>query len=198
MIVLTKHGDKSDIPYLFAYGGAVFCFNFYMDKAYTDPFDSSVWSWEDADYGVDEILGVIQDDGTILTGAISIADCMSIEGSFYWNDILGMLYVHWENHFYDYAIDRGSAVYSKIISGYASGYHDLTQNVFDAVYYRPIITKLSGLSKNVDPIELGLIAFGVSSISLSNHSGEFDYILEQASTGLPIWTLPPSVGFTKS
>jgi hypothetical protein len=187
MIIVTKQGDRSSIPYLFSYYGAVFIFPFFMSSTYIDPFDGSSWTWEGYDYSIDEILGVIDDDGNTLFNVLSVSDCAALEGSFYWNDENGYLYVHWFDSVNDFIIDRDIAVMSKIIAGYASGYNAVTQNVFDEVYYKPIIVGLSGLSKKVDPIELGLIAFSGSSFTISDYKGDFDDIPEEAAVGLPVW-----------
>lgn len=187
MIILTKTGGRSTPEYLFAYSGSVFVFQYYGNTTYNDTGGGIIWNWTGIDNSIDEIIGVVQDDGSILTNAVSVIDCIIIEGSFFWDDPNGLLYVHWFDHIGDHAIDKNKAAFSKLKAGYASGCHRLTQNVFDGVYYSPIITKLTGLTKKVDPLELGLIAFSTSSISLSNHNGQFDSLLEEASVGLPIW-----------
>ena len=175
-MIFTKYGKRVSIEYLFAYDGAIFVFNFYGAATYTDPYDNSVWNWVGTDLGLVEVLAVVDDDAVALTIVASVGDCEALDGSWYWDDANGYLYVHWYDSDGDHSIGREMAIYAKIISGYAAGYHELTQNVFDGVFYRPIIVGLSGLSKKVDPTKLGLISFSESSFSLENHNGEFDDI----------------------
>ena len=186
MIIFTKQGDRSSMPYLFAFDRGVYVFQFFGETSYTDEFDGSSWFWEGIDNSIDEVLGVIQ-EGTPLLQALTLDDCIIQESSWFWDDTNGYLYVHWLASTGDWHVDREASILSKIAAGYASGYVDDMHNVFDGVYYRPIITAVKGLSKSVDPLELGLISFGKSSFSLSNFNGEFDYIRESEAVGLPVW-----------
>jgi hypothetical protein len=186
MLVYTKQGDRREIPYLFAYDRGVFTFEFTGDATYTDPYDSSVWIWENTTDTPDEVLGVIQ-EGTPLFPVISIADCVALLGSFYWDDATSILYVHWFDSVNDYTIGRDNSSFSVLVAGYASGYSELTNNVFDGVYYEDRITSIAGLQKSVDLTKLGLVTFNSFSYTLSDGSKEFRYLSGEGSTGLPVW-----------
>lgn len=187
MIIVTKNGNRSYAEYLYAYSGSVFVYQYYGISTYFDPFDDSIWTWDDIYSGIEEIIGVIQDDGSILNNVVNVGDCIALEGSFYYDIDNGYLYIHWYDSVGDHAIDKDIAVFSFVEAGYASGYNWQTQNVWDGVYYKPIIIGLTGLSKKVDPIELGLISFSKSSFTLSDCVGDFDDIPEEATVGLPVW-----------
>ena len=187
MIVLTKEGNRTDLPLLFAEDEGVWCFNFYGDETFLDTYDSSVWTWEDTDLSLEEVLGVTQDDGRQLAIATSLSDCKALQGSFYWDESNGVLYVHWFGSVGDWSIDRDESSYSQIIAGYANKYSDTTQNVWDGVYYEPILTEISGLNKSVDPTKFGLISFNESSYSLTNEDGQFDNLDSTQVVGVPTW-----------
>ena len=59
MIIVTKQGEKRDLPYMQAFEGGVYSFTFHGDETYTDPFDGSVWNWENTDNDLEEVIGVI-------------------------------------------------------------------------------------------------------------------------------------------
>jgi hypothetical protein len=186
MIIVTKQGDRSEIPYLFAFDRGVYIYSFYSEAEYNDPATGESWFWSGIDNSIDEVLGVVE-NGTPLIQALSLADCTSQNATWYWDDANGYLYVHWTNSIGDWSVNRDTSVFSKIAAGYASGYISAVHNVFDGVYYEQLITKITGLGKDVDPLELGLISFGDSSLSLSNYDGRFDNITEGEAVGLPLW-----------
>ena len=187
MIILTKEGNRTNLPPLFAEDEGVWCFNFYGDETFIDTYDSSVWTWEWTDLSLEEVLGVTQDDGRQLAIATSLSDCKALQGSFYWDNANGVLYVHWFESVGDWSISRTESSYSQIVGGYANKYSDTTQNVWDGIYFEQILTELSGLSKSVDPTKLGMIAFNQSSYSLCNEDGRFDSLDATQVTGVPTW-----------
>jgi hypothetical protein len=187
LIIYTKQGDRRDLPYLHAYEGGVYVFQFIGDETYIDPYDSSVWNWDGVDNSIDEVLGVTQDDGRQLAIATSLNDCKSLQGSFFWDDMNGYLHVNWFESDGDWSISRIASSYSVLIAGYASKYNETSKNVFDGVYYDTIINKISGLSKKVDPTKFGLISFTGSSITYANEDGAFDNLEESQVVGVPIW-----------
>ena len=187
MIIITKRGNRTFAEYLYAYSGSVFVYQYYGESTYIDSYDDSVWTLDDIYKSLEEIIGVIQDDGSVLSNVVSIGDCTALEGSFYYDVDNGYLYVHWFDHIGDHSIDKTIAVFSFVEAGYASGYNWQTQNVWNGVYYKPIIVGITGLNKKVDPIELGLISFSGSSFSISDYKGDFDDIPEEATVGLPVW-----------
>ncbi len=185
MIILTKTGGKNFIPFLTAFDGAVFCYQFSGENRFIDPHDGSTWNWF-TDNTISEIIGVADETGLPLITAVTIADCKTLDGTFHWDNTTGTLYAHWNNSVGDHSVNRSIAIYSKLKTGYASGHHVLTQNVFDGVYYKPLIIDLAGFSKKVDPLEFGLVAFSDSSVTMTNESGEFDQILESDAANIPI------------
>lgn len=187
MIIFTKQGNRQDVPYLFAYLGGVYIFEFYGDETFTDTYDSSIWYWTGTDNSAEEILGIAQDDGTQLIESLSLSDCISLEGSFFWDNANGYIYVHWYNSYGDWSISREGSSLSQIVAGYASGYSDTTKNIYDGVYYDPVIIEIDGLKKTVDPMKFGLISFSESSLTLSNENGQFDNLSENQVVGVPIW-----------
>lgn len=186
MIIYTKQGQRKTLQDLAAYDGGVYVFPFYGDETYTDPFDSSVWNWEGVTNSVDEILGVSQ-GGTSLVITNSVADCEALDGSFYWDDTNGYLYVHWVNSVGDWSVAKEENRYSEIVFGYASGYSDITSNVYDGQYYQPIITSIGGLDVRVDPTKLGLISFDESSLTLADEENNFANANKEDIVGVPVW-----------
>jgi len=184
MIVYTKQGDRIDIRHNYAYSGGVYTIRFNGTRTYTDPHDSTVWTWEDVTNDVDEVLGVNQ-AGEELFVVESINDCISLDGSWYWDDAEGVLYIHW---FDSIRYPKGNlGNNSVIVSGYSSGYSETTRNIFDEVYYEPLITSLQGLSKKVDPVKLGLLSFKRSGITLTDEIHQFRNTSGTQSVGVPVW-----------
>jgi len=184
MIVYTKQGERIDLRHNYAYDGAVFTIRLNGTRTYTDPADSSVWTWEDVTNDVDEVLGVNQ-EGDVLFVVESVPDCKALPGSWYWDDADGVLYIHW-NESTRYPKGNPGNI-SVIVSGYSSGYSNTTKNVFDDVYYDPIITSLQGLSKKVDPVKLGLLSFKRSSIGLADEINQFRQAPAGSAVGVPVW-----------
>ncbi len=174
------------MPDLAAYQGGVYVFPFYGDETYTDPYDSSVWTWEGVTNDVEEVLGVSQ-EGNPFISTTSIADCIALDGTFYWDDANGHLYVHWIDSVGDWSVAKQENRFAKIINGFSSGYNKETCNVFDGQYYQPIITGLSGLSTKVDPTKLGLISFDNSSITLTDQENVYANVNKEDVVGVPIW-----------
>jgi len=182
MILLTKQGRQIDVPRLHAFKSGVWSFQFYGDTTYTDPFDSSVWNWENVNNDLLEVLGVTY-NGRPLTPTLSLADCTALQGSFYWDDTNGYLYVNWPASWGDWAIGRDITSYSELYAGYASGYSKTSKNYFDGLFYEPILTGMSGLAKKADLTKLGLISFGESSFTLTNEGGRFDKYSDTEAIG---------------
>ena len=170
-----------------AYSGGVYCFQFHGDLTYIDPYDSSVWNWEDTDNSIEEVLAVTQDDGKQLVFTINLSDCISLQGSFFWDDTDGVLYVHWYRSAGDFSVSKQAASYSQIVAGYSSDYSDTNRNVFDGVFYDSILTGISGLGKSVDPTKLGLVSYTGGSFTLANEDGQFDDIEANQYIGAPVW-----------
>lgn len=186
MIVYTKQGKRFTVPDLFARGQGIQVFQFVGNETFTDPYDSSVWYWVGIKNDIDEVLGVTQ-NGETLFPTTSEADCIALNKSFYWDDANGYLFVHWIDAAGDWSVSRETSSYSEIIAGYASGYSKENNNVFDGVYYKPILSGLGGLSKEVDPTKLGLIAFDDSSITIVDQPGDFEEFPAAEAVGVPIW-----------
>ena len=185
MIFFTKQGDRLNFRYFPAYQGGVYTLRFNSSTTtYTDPFDSSVWTWEDITNDVDEVLGVNQ-DGVDLFPAESISDCIALEGSWFWDDTNGTLYIHWKDSIRYTRNNTGNI--SVIVSGYASDYSKTTQNVYDGVYYESIITGLNGLTRRVDPTKFGLVSFDRSGVTIADEEHRFRNQEDTSAVGVPIW-----------
>jgi hypothetical protein len=184
--IVTKQGNKREMPNLWAYNGGIWVFPFFGDETYTDPYDSSVWYWVGVTNDVDEILAILY-KGVALIATTSLADCRSQDGSFYWDDTNGLLYVHWYDFGDDWYFGRSDTILSEIIAGYANGYSNTTHNVYDGVYYDPIITDVSGLVKSVDLTKLGLVTFEDSSLNLLDRSNTRYQTTGIDSVGIPLW-----------
>ena len=182
MIFLTQQGKWIEPPALFAYGGGVWCFPFYGDETFTDPHDDSVWIYEGTENEIIEIIGA-NVNGVNLTPTVSIADCESLANSFFWDDDNGVAYVHWPASVGDWSVGRSICALSSLYAGYASKYNPITKNIYDGLYYDPIITGLTGYTRKVDPQKLGLIAFSDSSITLTNQNGKFDALPDTEAIG---------------
>lgn len=196
MIIYTKQGQKRELPFLVAYEQGVFSFQFSGVTSYIDPFDSSVWNWEGVTNDVDEVLAVVQgDDQLIIT--LNLNDCIALDGSFYWDDAEGVLYVHYKESAGDWSIARDSVAFSSIVAGYASGYNKTTNNIFDGVFYDAIITSFSGLTKEVDPTKLGLIAFNEASVTYTDQTDQFKDVNPSDVVGEPYWVYAVEEGATE-
>ena len=192
MIIATKKGNRLiEIPYLFAYSGGAYIFQFLGDETYTDPYDGSIWTWDGISNSAidipDEVLGVQDDEGNQLRPTTSVTDCETLDGSFFWDDDNGYLYIHWFDSVSDYVIDRTLASYSEISSAYSNGYHPASKNFFDGVYYDPVITKISNIQKETDPLAFGLVAFNKFKLTITNQAGTFDDIDATQYIGVPLW-----------
>ena len=185
MIIYTKKGSKTDIPWLFAILGSVFIFCFYESATFTDPFDGSIWNWVGVDPNLDEIIGVSA-SGVNLIPTVSALDCFLLASSFFWDDVNGRLFVRWPASSDDHAIDRDMSSYSSLLNGYANGYSRINQNVFDGMFYDPIIIDVGKLAKKVDPIKFGLVAFEESSYSLTDQKNSFYQQAAKDAVGDPV------------
>jgi len=185
MIIYTKYGNKISIPYLTAFHGGVWCFSFFEDYDYVDPHDGSTWYWVGTDWTIVEIIAVFN-YGTFLIRTTSEADCEALDRSFFWDDVNGILYIRWPDSFDDHAVGRAYNSMSQLVHGYANGYSRINHNVFDGLYYDPIIVATGGLSKKVDPLKLGLIAFEKSSYSFTDESNAMDMTSGVDSIGNPV------------
>jgi len=185
MIIYTKYGNKISIPYLTAFHGGAWCFSFFEDYDYIDPHDGSTWYWVGTDHTIVEIIAVFN-YGIFLIRTTSEADCEALDKSFFWDDVNGILYIRWPDSFDDHAVGRAYNSMSQLVHGYANGYSRINQNVFDGLYYDPIIVATGGLSKKVDPLKLGLIAYENSSYSFTDENNTMDMTTGQESIGNPV------------
>jgi len=185
MIIYTKYGNKVNFTYLTSFNGSVWCFSFYEDYTYIDPFDASVWNWIGTDHSLLEVIAIIN-YGQFLTRTTSLADCTLLQNSFFWDDPNGILYIRWLDSVDDHAIGRTYTLMSSLVNGYANGYNRLNQNVFDGLYYNPIVISANGFSKKVDPLKLGLIAFESSSYTLTDQNNSMDMVSGIDSIGNPV------------
>lgn len=185
-LIITKQGNRTELVDLFAYKQGLWLFMFFGDETYTDPYDSSVWTWEGVTNDVDEILVIIY-KGVFLIRTESEADLLAQDGSFYWDDVNGILYVHWFDFGDDYYFGRSLGRLSQIVAGFANGYSDTSQNVYDSFFYDPTILDVSGLSKKADLTKLGLVTFDDSSITLTDQPNNLYTQTGEDSVGIPLW-----------
>jgi len=188
MTVYTKQGARFPPARfsLIALSGGVWVTPFKNGATYTDPFDASVWTWGDMISVTDEVLGITQ-NGKPLTPVLSYADCLALEGSFFYDDANGLLYVLFFNYDYPTSADTPLTAFYTIQAGYASAYNSASKNVFDGVYYKGLITQISGFTKKADPLKLGLIAFDASSVSVSDQANDLFTLSAAAAVGVPLW-----------
>lgn len=184
--IVTKQGSKRQLPNLFAYKEGLWQFSFFGDETYTDPFDSSVWTWVNVTNDVDEIIIVIYDKVPLIP-TFTLADCKTQDGSFFWDDSTGILYLHWYNFSGDWYFDNTLSLFSQVVAGFANGYSRTTDNVYDEIYYDPIIMDISGLSKTVDLTKFGLVTFENSSFSLLDQSNSRYETTGINSVGIALW-----------
>jgi hypothetical protein len=184
--IVTKRGDKRDLPDLFAFNGGIWEFPFYGDETFTDPFDSSVWYWVGVTNDVDEILTIVY-QGIFLIKTTSLADCRAQNASFFWDDATGVLYVHWFDFGGDWYFAKTFGKISQIIAGFANSYSKISQNVFDGVFYDPVITDISGLAKTADLTKLGLVTFEESTFSLTDQENALYQETGTNAVGIPLW-----------
>jgi hypothetical protein len=184
--IFTKLGQRITKVDFAAYADGVYSFAFFGDETYIDPFDGSTWYWTGTTNDTDEIIGLTQDTFRLVS-VLTLPECTAQPGSFFWDNVNGYLYVHWFNSLGDWAVGNAVSSLEQLVAGFANGYHEASHNVFDGVYYKPIITNISGLSETVDPTKLGLLANSQSSITYSDQINAFDRTTLENSTGLPYW-----------
>jgi hypothetical protein len=183
-VIITKIGNRQDVPYLMAYHKAVFCLSLNGINLFIDEYDGSVWSWDDYN-NITDVLSII-DLSNKLIPMISINDCILTERSYFHDKTQGCLFVHWEDNVNDFTVDRTTSIISIFTSGWASGKTD-GYNVFEGNHYSPVIIGLSGFSRKVDPLKLGLIEDDQSTLTISDSVIDYRYSSKSSAFGIPIW-----------
>jgi hypothetical protein len=186
MIIYTKNTVLTETPLLYAYDEGVFVFPFYGTETFTDPYDGSVWTWENVTNDTDQIVAVVA-GGVNYINAYSLATCTSTEQSFFWDDTNGWLYVHHTDSDADVFYGSNERKYADVVAGYASNYNKNTKNIYDSVYYETRIKDFATRKRVADPVQFGLILFDDLNYSLINQDGEFDDYTRSQAVGTPFF-----------
>ena len=121
------------------------------------------------------IVGSIIASGTSFDKKSNLADCISDEESFYWDNPTQTIYIK-------FAFDDIPEI--KTISiGVVFGYSYKSDLYIDDVLYEARIQNAPVLKKEVDKFEVGKIAFKSQSITLRNGDGGLDYLLDNPIPG---------------
>lgn len=188
MITIASISKDSPILNFIAYEKGVFFLPFQGDTEYIDD-NSDVFYWAGVSNETPIVTGVRF--GTIqYTETTSLSDCTDNPGTFFYDS--PTLYIHHLNSAHDISLksDSREAQKQSIFASY--GYDRTAKAYYDKVYYHPGISDVSDLSISADPLKLGLISFGESTIALQNIDGEYDDVTDEDTTGnnIEIFAVP--------
>jgi hypothetical protein len=180
MKTILNLSKTSDLPLLLAVTKSIFKFNFLGDKTFTGA--SQTWTWVGI---VDEapLITQVRAGATILLMVDSLQDCIDNDGTFFYVQATGELYVHWANGANDSTIGRQTAAIQEIGQFYANGIDKTTKGYYDNTLYEPKINSITGLGFKADPLKFGLVSQSTSSVTLNNTNGSFDNIIDTFSRG---------------
>lgn len=180
MITILTISKSVELPFFLAYQEGVYSFKYLGDKEFVG--DSQTWTWVGVVDEAPQVTGVRA--GTVLLLQVnSLQDCLDNDQTFYYNIADGRLYVHWVDHAGDYSIGRDTASVQQSNLFYANGVDRVGMGYYDNTLYAPKIKELGGLSLKADPLKFGLVAQGMSNVSINNYNGEFDNIALTVSRG---------------
>jgi hypothetical protein len=175
MIVLTELSPRQVPPDCISEGEGVWRYSFGGDETYVDD-DGNEFFWGGRKQMI-TIRGVVLGSKNY-TEFTSIANVTANEESFYWDDAAKTLYVHHADNVNDYAVDREIYRILVVEAGYATGRFPGQISYYPDLYFDPRITDLGRLSKRVDPLKFGLLAFDQSSYRLGNADGLLDDVTD--------------------
>lgn len=103
-----------------------------------------------------------------LTQTTSLNDLRITVNSFYYDGATSYLYIR--------LADFEPVLTDKMIIGVAVGYSlkSNVDNVYNTLYYEPIVSSIFQLKKSIDPLFYGLLRYQSGDIKLINNDGEFD------------------------
>ncbi|HXK36582.1 MAG TPA: hypothetical protein VJ553_03295 [Candidatus Paceibacterota bacterium] len=114
-------------------------------------------------------IGSVLQDGVALTLVASVALVITTNNSYYWDASDRRVYIH---------LNGGSEpALHIIVLGITSGFanHACTYN---GLYFEPRLRSAPAISKSKDPLFFGRISFDGGDITLDNHDGNFDSLVE--------------------
>jgi len=111
------------------------------------------------------IIGSVKADGTTYTEASTLANCVSLDSSWYFDQDDQILYFHGVNY--------TEPEIHTIIVGITKGMSNRGINI-NTMYYEPRIVSDIEIEKSLDSLEWGIMSFDGASLTLSNNDGYFD------------------------
>lgn len=120
------------------------------------------------DFGIENI-GSVLEDSEPLQGYASLASLSTYSGSFYFDGSTKTLYIRCN--------DDEKPTTHRIFIGqvYGASKHP---EVFNGVYYAPILRNVGALTQSKDPLYFGKIKFNNFNVTLDNLDGTFDRLAE--------------------
>ncbi len=107
--------------------------------------------------------------------ADSLADCLLMEMTFFWDATAQRVYVHIEH---DMDFSGHVFQYGKIL-----GFSRERAIYIDDIFYSPVIESVPSLAQTQDLEAYDSLAFISGSVKLRNHSGELDFVLDAPCFG---------------
>lgn len=109
-------------------------------------------------------------DGLSLAKVDSLADCRTVDASFFYDQTTYNLYIH----FAGFEPPHGKTIYFGVAIGYANRTQSDGTSYYSDYYYDPRITNIQNIKKSVDPLFFGVLKYQGGKITLINDDGEFD------------------------
>lgn len=111
------------------------------------------------------IIGSVKADGVAYTEASAVANCVSLDSSWYFDQDEQILYFHGVN----YTEPESHLVIVGITKGMSNRAIDI-----NTMFYEPRITSDVEIEKTMDSLEWGIMKFDGATMTLSNSDGYFD------------------------
>jgi len=115
------------------------------------------------------VVGSVLQDGVVLASQASVANCITTNNSYYWDASDRRVYIH---------LNVGAEPSTHLVNiGITSGFSNFPAT-YNGLYYEPRLKTAPAISKSKDPLFFGRISFDGGDITLDNHDGNFDTLVQ--------------------
>jgi len=188
-IVLFEYDTPIDRDKLLNYKAGIWFWTIVNTYAgFTD--DYSVTGYYEYQQSVFYNIKSLKVGGVSYSKVSSIADCDITDSSFYYDSSTTYLYIH----FTDFGIPPADNIFFGAAVGYSKMPNNEDAPYFNDVEYKPLLTKVLGLNKSIDPLFFGLLKYSSGSMKLINAGGEFDNWRSRNLFGQPGRVMVGNVG----
>lgn len=154
-------------PFVYAIYPGIWATGDYWTTAFGAPAESN----SEAMY----ITSFSRDGINRYSGVLSLADCIAIEMSYFWDHAAQRLYVHFEHDQYP-----SGPVYQ---FGKVLGFTKDRAVYIDDIFYSPVLESIPSLAQQQDLENYDALAFLSGSVKLFNHRGELDFAIDTPVIG---------------